>query len=226
MKKIIYDITPFTTVDYKDHLSCIAWFISCNMRCLYCYNPNIVNSKSGEYTIEDLIDFLKKRVGLLDAVVLSGGEATNHNLVDICNLIKDLGYKIKLDTNGLNPKMVEKLISFDLIDYIALDYKAPVYKFKEITKTTFNEKFFDTLDLLVDKNFAFEVRTTVHSNLLNENDINKIILDLKNRKYQGIYYLQKYLHVDDTLGFTNEATNIFDKSLLFKDLIPIEFRNS
>ncbi|QDF28932.1 anaerobic ribonucleoside-triphosphate reductase activating protein [Halarcobacter anaerophilus] len=225
MKKIIYDITPFTTVDYKDHLSCIAWFISCNMRCLYCYNPNIVNSKSGEYTIEDLIDFLKKRVGLLDAVVLSGGEATNHNLVDICNLIKELGYKIKLDTNGFNPKMVEKLISFDLIDYIALDYKAPAYKFKEITKTTFNEKFFDTLDLLVDKNFAFEVRTTVHSNLLNENDINKIILDLKNREYQGIYYLQKYLHVDDTLGFTNEATNIFDKTLLFKDLIPIEFRN-
>ncbi|WP_044414889.1 anaerobic ribonucleoside-triphosphate reductase activating protein [Halarcobacter anaerophilus] len=225
MKKIIYDITPFTTVDYKDYLSCIAWFISCNMRCLYCYNPNIVNSKSGEYTIEDLIDFLKKRVGLLDAVVLSGGEATNHNLVDICNLIKELGYKIKLDTNGFNPKMVEKLISFDLIDYIALDYKAPVYKFKEITKTTFNEKFFDTLDLLVDKNFAFEVRTTVHSNLLNENDINKIILDLKNREYQGIYYLQKYLHVDDTLGFTNEATNIFDKTLLFKDLIPIEFRN-
>jgi pyruvate formate lyase activating enzyme len=195
------------------------------MRCLYCYNPNIVNSKSGEYTIEDLIDFLKKRVGLLDAVVLSGGEATNHNLVDICNLIKELGYKIKLDTNGFNPKMVEKLISFDLIDYIALDYKAPAYKFKEITKTTFNEKFFDTLDLLVDKNFAFEVRTTVHSNLLNENDINKIILDLKNREYQGIYYLQKYLHVDDTLGFTNEATNIFDKTLLFKDLIPIEFRN-
>ncbi len=100
-------------------------------------------------------------------------------MVDICNLIKELGYKIKLDTNGFNPKMVEKLISFDLIDYIALDYKAPVYKFKEITKTTFNEKFFDTLDLLVDKNFAFEVRTTVHSNLLNENDINKIILDLK-----------------------------------------------
>jgi len=71
LKKTIFSLTKFTTTDYKDHLSCVVWFVSCNMRCLYCYNPDIVNAKEGNYTLNDMYSFLKKRVGLLDAVVLS-----------------------------------------------------------------------------------------------------------------------------------------------------------
>ena len=82
-QKIIYDLTKFTTTDYEGHLSCVLWFIGCNFRCLYCYNENIVFAKEGNYSFIDILDFLKSRIGLLDAVVLCGGEATIHNLVSI-----------------------------------------------------------------------------------------------------------------------------------------------
>ena len=107
--KIIYDITKFTTLDYKNHLSCIIWFIKCNMRCKYCYNNDLVFSSVGKYCFEEIIEFLKTRVGLLDAVVLSGGEASIHNLPLFCKKIKDLGLKIKLDTNGLNTNLIKEL---------------------------------------------------------------------------------------------------------------------
>ena len=80
--RVIYDVTKFTHLDYPDHLAAIFWFSSCNMRCDYCYNPEIVFAKSSEYSLQDALDFLKTRVKLLDAVVLSGGEATLHNLVE------------------------------------------------------------------------------------------------------------------------------------------------
>ena len=101
---IVYDITKFTHLDYPDHLACIIWFSGCNMRCDYCYNKDIVLAKNGSYNLHDVINFLKNRVGLLDGVVLSGGEATKHDLVELCKEIKELGYKIKLDTNGTNVK--------------------------------------------------------------------------------------------------------------------------
>ncbi|QKF81993.1 anaerobic ribonucleoside-triphosphate reductase activating protein [Halarcobacter ebronensis] len=224
MKKIIYNITPFTTVDYKDHLSCIAWFVSCNMRCKYCYNSQIVNAKSGNYTPLDLIAFLKKRIGLLDAVVLSGGEATNHNLLNLCRVVKKLGYKIKLDTNGLKPDVINELIQNQLIDFIALDYKAPQNKFTNITKINSNKKFTETLDMLIKDDFPFEVRTTVHPNLIDEEDINSIILDLEQREYKGTYYLQNYLHTQENLGNMQEPNKILNKTLLNSSL-KIEYRN-
>ena len=94
-QKIVYKITKFTTTDYVGHLSCIIWFVSCNFRCLYCYNDNIVYTKEGNYTQNNILDFLKTRIGLLDSVVLSGGEATVHNVIPICKEIKKLGFKIK-----------------------------------------------------------------------------------------------------------------------------------
>jgi pyruvate formate lyase activating enzyme len=117
------------------------------------------------------------------------------------------------------------LIDFKLVDYIALDYKAPAHKFKELTKTASSEKFFKTLDMLVDKKFPFETRTTIHPDLLNTDDINTIVLDLEERKYTGTYYLQNYLHVENTLAHMDEPTKYFDKNLLKNNSIPIEFRN-
>ena len=86
--EIIYDVTKFTHLDYPNHLSCIVWFSGCNMRCDYCYNKDIVFAKNGSYSYEDILEFLKTRVNLLDAVVLSGGEATSHELVEFCQAIK------------------------------------------------------------------------------------------------------------------------------------------
>ena len=194
------------------------------MRCSYCYNANIVHGK-GTLSNEELLSFLKSRVGKLDGVVLSGGECTlNPDIVELCEEIKELGFKIKIDTNGLNPDVLKELIDYSLVDFVALDYKAPAEKFKLITQNGQIEKFYKTLDMLIDKKFPFETRTTVHSDLLKEDDINSIILDLSERKYAGTYYLQNYLHVEDTIGYVSDHSEPIDKTLI-SNVIPIEFRN-
>lgn len=222
--KDVFDITKFTTIDFKDHLACILWFVKCNMRCPYCYNKDVVFGK-GKYTNQEVLDFLKTRIGRLDGVVLSGGECTlNPNITTICEEIKELGFKIKIDTNGLNPDILKELIEFGLVDFIALDYKAPAEKFEKITKNSSVEKFYKTLDMLIEKKFPFEARTTVHPDLIDENDINSIIADLTKRKYNKTYYIQNYLHVEDTIGETTPPTKALDTSLL-NNKLTLEFRN-
>lgn len=217
-KKIVYDITKFTTTDYQDYLSCIVWLVGCNMRCSYCYNEDIVLSKHGNLSFNEVLEFLKTRTNLLDAVVLSGGEATLHNLVLYCQEIKKLGFKIKLDTNGLNTSLIKKLIENQLIDYIALDFKATSNKFHFITQTTQYKNFLTTLQFLIKIDFPFEVRTTLHANLLTTNDINQIIEVLKKEGYKKKFYIQNFLYTPSNLGKLEEPTANFDCSKLANDL--------
>jgi len=216
--KVIYDLTTFTHLDYPNHLACIVWFSGCNMRCDYCYNKDIVFSKTGKYSYNYVLDFLKSRQNLLDGIVLSGGEATSHNLIKFCQEIKKLGFKIKLDTNGTNPLHVEQLIELNLLDFIALDYKATKEKFIQITHSNKYDEFSKTLSLIINSNLKHEVRTTLHSDLLDVEDINKIILDLKEKNYKNTYYIQQFLNTDNNIGSLHEATNKFDKSKLLKDI--------
>lgn len=223
LKKIIYNITKFTTVDYKDYLSCVVWFNSCNMRCQYCYNPDIVFAKEGNYSMEYLYSFLKTRVGLLEAVVLSGGEATNHDLITICERISQMGFKIKLDTNGSNPKLLKELLSKKLIDYISLDFKAPKYKFKEITKSLLYDEFLESLKIINKSNCLYEVRTTLHNDLLDVYDINNMQDILINNEYKNTFYIQNFLEVTN-IGSLEATTTIFDYSKL-DDKLDIVWRN-
>ena len=210
----LYDITPFTMLDYEDHLAAIFWFAKCNMRCLYCYNKDIVSGK-GKITEAEALAFLQGRRGLLEAVVLSGGEATLYgDLPGFCQKIKALNFKIKLDTNGLNPEMIQYLVENGLVDYIALDYKAPKEKYYEITKDKHFDRFSKTLNFLIHTEFPFEVRTTVHCDLLRVEEINRIIKDLLKRGYAGTYYLQQFVFTENTIGRVKEENNIFDRSIL------------
>ncbi len=222
-KKPIYDITKFTTTDYKDHLSCVVWFHSCNMRCQYCYNPNIVLAKEGNYELKDLYNFLKKRVGLLDAVVLSGGEATGHDLRKVCKEITNLGFKIKLDTNGSNPLLIKELLDNYLLDFVSLDFKAPKHKFYNITKSNLYDKFLNSLNILNNSTIKFEVRTTLFTGLLNEEDINEMIDVLVENDYQREFYIQNFLEVENLNNLKNPNKS-FDKKKI-KDDLNIIFRN-
>ena len=151
----IYDITPFTALDYPEHLAAIFWFAGCNMRCPYCYNPDIVLGE-GKISHRQALDFLQKRRGLLDGVVLSGGEATLYpELPELCQEIKSLGYKVKLDTNGVNPQMLLRLIEEGALDYVALDYKAPKQKFQAITKNKHFDHFSLSLSELLQSDVTF-----------------------------------------------------------------------
>ena len=223
-QKIVYNITKFTTTDYVGHLSCIIWFISCNFRCLYCYNNNIVYTKEGNYTQNNILDFLKTRIGLLDSVVLSGGEATVHNVIPICKEIKKLGLKIKLDTNATNLPQIKKLIELNLLDYIAIDFKAPKYKFKEIVGVDMYDNTIKTIQYLISIDFTFELRTTINKSLLDENDINSMIETISNLGYKNIYYLQNFLETSSNIGNISKSSNI-DKSKINTQNLTIQYRN-
>ncbi|MFA5453964.1 MAG: anaerobic ribonucleoside-triphosphate reductase activating protein [Sulfurimonas sp.] len=221
--KVIYDLTSFTHLDYTNHLSCIVWFSGCNMRCDYCYNKDIVFAKDGKFSYYDILNFLKTRVNLLEAVVLSGGEASSYELVPFCRKIKELGFKIKLDTNGTNFLHVKELIDLNLLDYVALDYKAPKEKFTQITHSNKFDEFSKTLNFLIGSDVEFEARTTVHGDLLNSDDINEIILDLKSRGYKKSYYIQEFLETEKNIGDLKRPKNKLDRSLL-RDDIEVIFR--
>ena len=222
--KAIHSITKFTTLDYPQHLASIFWFAKCNMACPYCYNPQIVRD-TGTISLEEALHFLQSRQGRLDSVVLSGGECTLYpHLEHFCEAIKALDYKVKIDTNGSNPELLARLIEKGLVDYIALDYKAPKQAYETLTHYPHFERFEQSLNMLIHSHFPFEVRTTLHSDLLTPLDINAIIEDLHVKGYKSVYYLQNYLHVEPTLGGTKMQQHQFDLSQL-TPLVPIELRN-
>jgi len=188
------------------------------MRCDFCYNKDIVFAKDEKYSYTDVLEFLKTRVNLLEAVVLSGGEATSHELVEFCKQIKGLDFLIKLDTNGTNYNSVKELVELNLLDYVALDYKAPEDKFMQITHSNRYYEFSNTLNLLIKSDVQLEVRTTLHCDLLSVDDINAIINDLIFRGYDNKYYIQKFLLTEDNIGNLSRASASFDQSKLSKAL--------
>ena len=226
----IYDLTPFTMQDFPDHTACIIWMSGCNMRCSYCHNPQIIHAGAGNMPIKDIYRFLEKRQDLLDGVVLSGGEATLYrDLYPMAKKIKKMGYKIKLDTNGSRPEIIQALLKDKLVDYIALDYKAPKDKFLDVTKTKIFKNFSETLSMLCgQKTVPFEVRTTVHTDLMDEYDVNDIIKDLAEHGYQGTYYIQNYCDANDRniLDDLPPQTHILDPSLIEQNVgFQISYRN-
>ncbi len=225
----IYSVTPFTMLDFPGKPSCIIWFSGCNMRCAYCHNPQIVKSK-GRGDVAEIMHFLQKRQGLLEGVVLSGGEASIYpGLPDFIKHIKALGYQVKLDTNGLRPDIIYHLMQKRLLDYIALDYKAPPSKFKQVTGMDKYILFSKTLDLLCgQKDLNFEVRTTVHTDLMDEGDVSDIIRDLERRGYSGLHAIQNFAHSDErpTLGFMNPQRRVLDISMIhIPKTFNLAFRN-
>lgn len=198
--KAIYSVTPFTLLDYPDKTACIIWYAGCNMRCLYCYNPDIVLGK-GKIELHRILSFLKSRKGLLDGVVLSGGECTSHkSIIPFIKEIKALGFAVKIDTNGSNPKILNSLIHDQLIDYVALDYKSLPHTFKKITQSGLFSKFEESLSLLIQSNIPFEIRTTIHSSLITESDFVKMVAYLESRNFEGNYYVQHFVNDVPTLS--------------------------
>lgn len=220
----IYSLTPFTLLDYPHKSACILWFAGCNMRCLYCYNPEIVLGK-GSLSFEKIITFLHSRKNLLDAVVFSGGECLLHKkVVSLIEEIKKMGFLIKIDTNGSSADTMQQLLNNNLIDYIALDFKAPKLKFQTITKSDLYEPFEKTLDLILKAEIPFEVRTTYHSDLLTEEDLMEMISILESKKYTGNYYIQYFKNDVETLSKLERSNNRIDFEKLSTAAINIILR--
>lgn len=222
-KKAIHSFTPFTLLDYPDKSACILWFAGCNMKCDYCYNPEIVFGK-GAFYFSEIISFLKSRRNLLDAVVFSGGECLIHkDIILFIKLVKSLGFLIKLDTNGSQPKVLEKLIKEQLIDYVALDFKGTKEKFFAITKSDFYSQFLSCFEVLQASYIPFEIRTTYHSSLLNLEDIVAMQHVLLKLGYDKNYYIQNFRNYQNTIAPLPDSQSISEKDI-HQNMTKIIFR--
>ena len=162
-----------TLIDYPGKLACTVFSIGCNFRCPFCYSSELVLPEKikshTEISDKEFFDFLQERKGLLDGVVLCGGEPTVHqDLPQFCKEIKNLGYLIKLDTNGSNPKMLEKLIEKKLIDYVAMDIKSSKEKYSFFSGAEFLKDVGKSVVFLKQNKIDFEFRTTVSPGLQKE----------------------------------------------------------
>ncbi|PZX92208.1 anaerobic ribonucleoside-triphosphate reductase activating protein [Flavobacterium aquariorum] len=222
--KPIYSLTPFTLLDYPHKSACILWFAGCNMRCLYCYNPEIVFGK-GTISFEKALDFLKRRKQLLDAVVFSGGECLLHKKsISFITEVKKMGFLVKIDTNGSQPKVLEELIQKKLIDYVALDFKAMPANFEKITHSKLFIPFEKSLLLLLQSGISFETRTTVHSELLDKKDILQMIGYLENTGYTGDYFIQHFVNGAPTIEKLGHSFKELEKENLSTEKIKVHFR--
>ncbi|WP_442787179.1 anaerobic ribonucleoside-triphosphate reductase activating protein [Flavobacterium suncheonense] len=222
--KAIFSITPFTLLDYPHKAACILWFTGCNMRCLYCYNPEIVLGK-GKISFDEALTFLTTRINLLDAVVLSGGECTMHkNLIPFVEQIKALGFDVKVDTNGSHPEVLQQLMHKELIDYVALDFKASESKYKQVTQSDLFSAFEKSLHLLLQNKVPFEVRTTFHSDLIDEPELRSMIRYLESKQYSGNYYIQHFVNEVKTLGDLPRSSREIEKNAFTTRTIQVNFR--
>ena len=193
------------------------------MKCDYCYNPEIVFGK-GSFYFSEIVSFLKSRRNLLDAVVFSGGECLIHkDIIPFIKLVKSLGFLIKVDTNGSQPKVLEKLIEENLIDYVALDFKGPKEKFFAITKSDFYTQFLSCLELLQASSIPFEIRTPYHSSLLNPEDIVAMQHVLLELGYDKNYYIQNFRNYQNTIAPLPDSQSISEKDI-HQNMTKIIFR--
>ncbi len=171
----IYGLEKLSMVDFEGHLCATVFTSGCNFRCPFCHNADLVNGTNlTEISEQEFFDFLKKRKGILDSVCVSGGEPTLwHDLPEFIKKIKDMGYLVKLDTNGTNPTMLKKLIGEKLIDYVAMDIKNSQSAY---TKTAGNGKFDistinTSVEILKSGAIPYEFRTTLIKGHHTENEI-------------------------------------------------------
>ncbi|MCF8045520.1 MAG: anaerobic ribonucleoside-triphosphate reductase activating protein, partial [Desulfarculaceae bacterium] len=158
--------TKNSFIDYPGRVACVVFTSGCNFRCPFCHNPDLVQTpprnRGGGITEEEILSFLEKRRGMLEAVVISGGEpCLQPGLVRFCEKAKAMGYAVKVDTNGSFPDVVEDLLAKGLADYVAMDIKsAPEWYAAAAGKEVSLSDVKNSIRLLTEKAPAYEFRTT------------------------------------------------------------------
>ena len=218
-----------TLLDYPGRVACTIFLGGCNFRCPFCQNGALVVEPGSqpEYSQEEILAFLKKRKGILDGVCVSGGEPTlSDGLPDFLHEIKNLGYDVKLDTNGSRPSVVKKLAADGLIDKVAMDIKACPSNYHVLTGVNVDlDAICETAGWLLNGDLDYEFRTTVVRELHSEKDFQEISQWLSGAKS---YYLQAYRDSDGVLmpGFSacseEEMKNYRD--ILLETIPVVEIR--
>lgn len=193
-------------IDYPDKICTVYFAPGCNFRCSYCHNAPLVKGEGSVISPEEIALFLEERKKYIDGVCISGGEPTlQRNLPQWVESIKEKGFLVKLDTNGSNPKMLRELIDKNLLDYIAMDIKAPWHKYEKVAGVPVNIKGIrKSVEIIRNReDFDYEFRTTVCKELLSIKDILEMGKSLQGSKR---YILQNFRDTKTVLGGHGQFT--------------------
>ena len=184
----------FTLIDYPGKVACMVYTIGCPFRCPYCHNPELVDETVTTHIDEKVIlDFLEQRKGMLDGLVITGGEPTMHGeqLISFMQKVKSLGFLVKLDSNGVDPAFLQKTIDEKLVDYIAMDIKSPFAKYSQtVGRPVLIDSIKKSIDIIKHSDIDYEFRTTIVKSMLSVEDLEQIGKEIKGAK---TYYLQKFI---------------------------------
>ena len=184
-----------TLVDYPGKIAATVFTVGCNFFCSFCHNPELVDPELTKIQPlikeKEILDFLKERKDYLQALCITGGEPTlQKDLKSFIKKVKKLGYLVKLDTNGSNPQVLKELLKENLIDFIAMDIKAPFNKYHLFTKEKdFTKEIKESIELIKNSKIDYEFRTTLDPLSLTKEDILEIAELIKGSK---AYYLQQF----------------------------------
>jgi pyruvate formate lyase activating enzyme len=199
-----------TLLDFPNKVACILFVRGCNFRCPFCHNAGLVSGAENAFPEADILAFLRKRQGLLDGVVISGGEPTLYpELIPFLQKVRALGYAIKLDTNGTNPKLLKQLVAEGLVDYVAMDIKNSPALYgvtcgvPKIDLMAMEE----SRDFLMGGSVDYEFRTTVADGLHTKESIEDLACRIAGAKR---YYLQAFKDSGNLLH--PENLKAFDQS--------------
>ena len=197
----ILGLQKLTLLDFPEHMACTVFTGGCNFRCPFCHNASLVMDveDTPQITEEEFFAFLKKRQGILDGVCITGGEPTlQPDLESFIYKVKEMGYSVKLDTNGFLPDKLIALVEKGLVDYVAMDIKSSLSGYSKATgiENINTEPIKKSVDFLLSKKVPFEFRTTVVKELHTEKDIQDIGLWLVG---DSKYYLQHFVDSGDLI---------------------------
>lgn len=203
-------------VDYPGKLAAVVFTQGCNMNCGYCHNRCLIGSEQKHEVIDEeyVLSFLQKRRGLLDGVVVSGGEPTlQKDLEGFLARVRGMGYQLKLDTNGTHPELLRQIIDHDLVDYVAMDIKAPLCKYRQVCCSPVDtRKLCESITILKAGRVDYEFRTT-YTPELNDDDLKDITHTIKGAQK---YVLQQYREVDEKEGL---YTGVVEKRSILRSII-------
>lgn len=184
----------FTLIDYPEKIACMVYTIGCPFRCPYCHNPELVDETvTNRISEKEILDFLEIRKGILDGIVITGGEPTMHGekLISFMRKVKDLGFLIKLDSNGVHPEFLQKVIDEKLVDYIAMDIKSPLLKYSQtVMRPVDIEAIKNSIEVIKKGGVDYEFRTTLVKTMTSVEDLEQIGKEIKGAQS---YYLQKFI---------------------------------
>lgn len=201
-------VQKLSLIDFPGKTCAALFTVGCNMRCGYCHNPELVlpEQHADSIPVEDILLFLESRIGKLDGVAISGGEPTIHEgLPDFIKAVKEMGFAVKLDSNGTNPGMLRELYDEGLLDFVAMDIKGPLKTYQQIAAYPVDlNAIQESIELIKNSGVDYEFRTTVVKSQIPREDFAEIGALLKGVERYALQRFRPGITVSP--AFANEVT--------------------